>query len=122
MPGAPKPAALLALLASLPACRSELAVPAGVRIACESSHDCPPRHQCVAELARCVPAEHDDRSPPDLVSAAVITPARVRVGQGAVMALEVSEPLGAPPVASLGGRVWSVEAASSYNAVVRWVL
>ncbi len=78
------------------------AVVAGA-VSCTAEHpDCPTGYACSAALGRCVATTAPDRTPPSVV-AALLPEQPLRRGAKLTLDLEVSEPLGATPLARVTG-------------------
>ena len=93
----------LGVLLSLSACFNE-EVPSGTQITCSGNTDCPAGFVCRAAIARCVPDDSADQTPPVLAGAARITPSVARAGVTLAVEFQVSEALSVDPVVRVEGR------------------
>ncbi|MFT3913636.1 MAG: hypothetical protein QM704_05895 [Anaeromyxobacteraceae bacterium] len=89
------PAALLCCL--LGACSPSLEVPAGARVSCATSSDCPSGFTCRAALGQCVAADNGDATAPALAGEPAVSPGVVRRDGRVTVTFDVTEALGAAP-------------------------
>ena len=89
---------LAALLSSLLAgCSPSLEVPAGAKVSCVTSSDCPSGFTCRAALGQCVASDNGDATAPSLVGVPTVSPAVVRKDGVVSVAFEVTEALVSAP-------------------------